>query len=131
MLLFLDYLLFHVVMRFPKVKLSEVNFVLGFSLRLAFYNVSSLTTSLIDMHLWKTHFFKSLSLKYKDKLYVDSWVWKIVFEYFVLNCCWIWVFRLKLLLNFHAGRHGNLSFQELRKYRNHLVWHKFVAKNIE
>ena len=67
MSLFLDYLLFLVVMRqkeivlrrFPKGKLSEVKFLLGFSLRLAFSSYSSLTAASDDMNLQKTHCFRS------------------------------------------------------------------------
>ena len=47
---------------FPKDRLSEVKCLLGFSLRLAFSSISSLTAASIDMNLWKTHCFRSLNL---------------------------------------------------------------------
>ena len=42
-----------VLRRFPKGKLSEVKFLLGFSLRLAFSSYSSLTAASDDMNLRK------------------------------------------------------------------------------
>ena len=44
---------------FPKGKLSEVKFLWGFSLRLAFSSYSLLTVASNDMNLRKTHCFRS------------------------------------------------------------------------
>ena len=48
-----------VLRRFPKGKLSELKFLLGFPLRLAFSSYSSLTAASENMNLRKTHCFRS------------------------------------------------------------------------
>ena len=61
-------------MRFPKGKLSEVKFLLGFLLRLAFSSYSSLTAASDDLNLRKTHCFRSENLNQRHKLYINSGV---------------------------------------------------------
>ena len=57
--------------RFPKDKLGEVEFLLGFSLRLAFSSYSLLTAASDDMDLRKTQETSYVLIVVYEKLYLS------------------------------------------------------------